>query len=489
MRRARPAAPGLDRATFEALGARALDFIADHLDQIDARPVNRPLPRDLRQQLLEQALPEAGEDPAAILDFLGTTVMPWPMGNGHPRFYAWVNSPPAPLAILADAMAMTVNPSSDGAEHAGRFLLKSVTRWLAELIGYPTEGAMGLLVGGGTMANLTALGVARYAAAQRAGWDVRAKGLQGGAPPLVFYASDEAHSCIRKSIEMLGIGTDNLRLVPAGDDYRASVPAIARAIAEDRAAGRLPACVIGNAGTVNTGAIDPLDALADLAAAEGLWFHVDGAYGAFGRLDPSVAALYAGLERADSVALDPHKWLHVPIECGAVLVRDAEMQRATYSLVPPYLDAAKAPDPGNPRWTIEYAFTLTSQMRALKVFAVLRHMGRRGVAAMIASHNALARDLAQRIGARNDMEVMAPVTISAVGFRYRPPGVTDEAAIEALNARIVQALNDEGEVFILTTRLKGRLAIRACIMHHDNDANDMAHLIARVAHWGRTLAD
>jgi glutamate/tyrosine decarboxylase-like PLP-dependent enzyme len=488
VRRARPAAPGLDRATFETLGAQALGMIADHLDHVDERPVNRPLPRELRRALLDLELGEDGEDPKAILDFLGEHVMPWPMGNGHPRFYAWVNSPPAPMAILADALAMTVNPSSDGAEHAGRFLLKAVTRWLAELIAYPADGTMGLLVGGGTMANLTALGVARFAAAERAGWNVRAKGLQGGAPPLVFYASDEAHSCIRKSIEMLGIGTDNLRLIPTGADYRMPIEGLARAIAADRAAGRRPACVVAAAGTVNTGAIDPLDAIAELCAAEGLWFHVDGAYGAFGRIDPAAAPLYAGMERADSVALDPHKWLHVPIECGAVLVRDAEMQRAAYSVVPPYLDSAKAPDPDNPRWTMEYAFTLTSQMRALKVFAALRHMGRSGVRRMVASHNALARSLARRIAARNDMEVMAPVTLSAVCFRYRPADGADEAAIEALNGRIVQALNDEGEVFILTTRLKGRLAIRACIMHHDNDEDDMAHLVERVAFWGRRLA-
>ncbi|MGH6718009.1 MAG: pyridoxal phosphate-dependent decarboxylase family protein [Alphaproteobacteria bacterium] len=488
MNRDKPPAPGLDRATFEALGARMIGLAADHLDGIPDRPVNRPLPPELRRRLLNLELPEDGQDPRAVIDFIGAEVLPWPMGNGHPRFYAWVNSPPAPIAVLADALAMTMDPSANGAEHAGRFLLKAVTRWLAELIGYPTDGTIGLLVGGGSMANLTALGVARFAAARAAGWNVREQGLQGGREPLVVYASDEAHSCIRKSIELLGIGTDNLRPIPTGADGRLPVAELARAIAADRAAGRRPACVVASAGTVNTGAIDPLGALADLCRAEGLWLHVDGAYGAFGRVDPAVAPLYAGLERADSVALDPHKWLSVPIGCGAVLVRDGETQRAAFTLVPPYLDSAKVPDPDNPRWTMEYGFTLTSQLRAVKLYAALAHMGRAGVRRMVAGHNALARDLATRIAARDDMEVLAPVTLSVVCFRYRPAGTTDEAALDALNARLVEALNGEGQVHIQSTRIKGRLALRACIMHYANDADDMAHLVARVAHWGARLA-
>lgn len=480
--------PGLDRAAFEALGARVIALAADHLEGIADRPVNRMLPRKLRRRLLDLELPEQGQDPRAIIDFIGAEVLPWPMGNGHPRFYAWVNSPPAPIAVLADALAMTMDPSGDGAEHAGRFLLKAMTRWLAELIGYPTEGTIGLLDAGGSMANLTALGIARFAAARAAGWNVREHGLQAGHEPLIFYASDEAHSCVRKSIELLGIGTDNLRSIPSDADGRLPVAELARAIAADRAAGRRPACVVASAGTVNTGAIDPLDALADLCAAEGLWLHVDGAYGAFGRVDPAVAPRYAGLERADSVALDPHKWLSVPIGCGAVLVRDGETQRAAYTLVPPYLDSAKVPDPDNPRWTMEYAFTLTNQLRAVKLYATLAHMGRAGVRRMVASHNALARELAARVAERNDMEVLAPVTLSIVCFRYRPDGLADEAALDALNGRVVAALNDEGQVYIQSTRFKGRLAIRACIMHFANDADDMAHLVARVAHWGATLA-
>jgi glutamate/tyrosine decarboxylase-like PLP-dependent enzyme len=484
----RPSPLALPRAEFERLGRRVVELVAEQLDGIRERPVHRPLPLDLRRRLLRLALPEDGIAPDRILDFLAAEVVPWPMGSAHPRFFAWVNSPPAPIGVLTDALASSLNSAADGAEHAGRFMLKTVTRWLAELIGYPAEDSMGLLVSGGSMANLTALAVARHWAAERDGWNVRAEGLQGGRPPLVVYASDEAHSCIRKSVELLGLGTDNLRLIPSDDQFRLPLAPLAEAIAADRAAGRRPFCVVASAGTVNTGAVDPMGPLADLAGREGLWLHVDGAYGAFGRVDPAAAPLYAGLERAGSVALDPHKWLSVPIECGAVLVRDAELQRRTFSLVPAYLDGAGAPDPDNPRWTMEYGFTLTAQVRAIKTYAVLAALGRGGVRAMIARHNALAKDLAARIDAAQDLERLAPVSLSAVCFRYVPPGrAADGADLDGLQTRIAEAINREGEAFIMTTRLRGRTALRACVLHYDNDEGDMAHLVDRTRHWGRAL--
>ena len=479
---------GLSRAEVERLGRRVVTMVANQLDGIRERPVNRPVPQDVRRRLLALPFGEDGLAPDQILDFIAETIMPWPMGSGHPRFVAWVNSPPAPIGILTDALASTLNSAGDGAEHAGRFLLKAVTRWLAELIGYPTDTTMGLLVSGGSLANLTAIAVARQRAAERDGWDIRVEGFQGSRPAYVVYASDEAHSCVRKSVELLGIGTANLRLIPSDAEFRMPPTALAVAIAADRAAGRRPFCVVATAGTVNTGAIDPLDAIADVTEREGLWLHVDGAYGAFGCVDPAAAPRYAGLARADSVALDPHKWLSVPIECGCVLVRDAELQRRTFSVIPPYLDSAAAPDPDNPRWTIEYGFTLTANFRALKTFAVLAQLGRSGVRAMVARHNQLAQDLAARIDGAPDLERLAPVTISAVCFRYRPAGAPDdEAILGPLQTRIAEALNREGEAYILTTRLRGRTCLRACIMHYDNDVSDMAHLVERARTWGRSL--
>jgi len=486
----RPAAPlALSEAEIARLGEAVARRIAAHMAGQRGRRVHDPVPLAERRLLLHQPFPEEGQAPDAILEFLAAHVMPWPMGNGHPRFYAWVNSPPAPVAVLADAIAGAMNPSGDGAEHAGRFLLGAVTRWLMELVGFPRAGSHGQLVGGGSMANLTGLAVARHWAAKRENANVRAEGLQGRRPPLVVYASAEAHSCLRKSIELLGIGTDHYRVIPADAAFRIRVDALAAAVAADRKAGLRPFCVVGSAGTVNTGAVDPLDELAALAAREDLWLHVDGAYGAVGCADPAVAPLFAGMERAQSLALDPHKWLSVPIECGCVLVKDGALQREAFTLVPPYLDTAGAEDPDNPRWAMEYGFTLTAQMRAVKAYATLAHLGRAGVRRMVASHNRLARRLAANVEAAPDLALMAPVTLSICCFRYVPPGwAADDPRLDALTRRVIEGVNATGEAYLTPTALQGRTVLRACIMHYDNDEADMDHLAALVRRVGAATA-
>lgn len=486
---AAPPPLALSEAEIVRLGEAVVHRIAAHMAGQRDRRVHEPVPLAERRMLLQQPFPEEGMAPDAIIDLLATHVMPWPMGSGHPRFYAWVNSPPAPVGVLADAIAGTMNSAGDGAEHAGRFLLASVTRWLMELVGFPQDGSHGQLVGGGSMANLTGLAVARHWATNRDNGDVRAEGLQGGRAPLVIYGSGEAHSCVRKSIELLGLGTDHYRAIPTDADFRMRVDALAEAVAADRRKGLRPFCVVGSAGTVNTGAIDPLDEMADLAARENLWLHVDGAYGAVGRADPAVAPLFAGMERAQSLALDPHKWLSVPIECGCVLVRDGELQREAFTLVPPYLDQAGAEDPDNPRWTMEYGFTLTSQVRALKTFATLAHMGRAGVARMVASHNRLARRLAAHVEAAPDLVLAAPVTLSICCFRYVPVGwAADDPRLDALTRKVIEGVNATGEAFLTPTALNGRTVLRACIMHYDNDEADMDHLAALVRSVGQRVA-
>ena len=269
------------------------------------------------------------------------------MGNGHPAFFGWVNPPPALAGVLASLAAAAMNPSVVSGDHADVHLERTAVRWLAELVGFPHAPGAGLLTSGASAATIVCLAGARGRAAAAAGHDVRRHGLAGG-PRLLAYVPSEAHSCVRRALELLGLGSDAIRPLPLpggrliADDLRG-------AIAADRAAGATPALLVGSAGTVNTGAIDPLEGLADVAAAEGLWFHVDGAYGAFGVLDPALAARYRGLERADSLTLDPHKWLGVPVDAGCALVRRADDLRDAFSLIPPYLrqDAARrsAPSP------------------------------------------------------------------------------------------------------------------------------------------------
>jgi glutamate/tyrosine decarboxylase-like PLP-dependent enzyme len=481
------AAPALDLEEFRRLGYRAVDLAAAHLAGIRDRPVFTPMTAEERRAVLELPLTEGGVEPDTLLDFVTEQIAPRPMGNGHPRFFGWVNSPPAPMGVLAELLAAVLNPSCAGGDHAAIYLERAAVRGLMELTGFPTEGSMGLLVSGGSMASLTALAAARQRATVRAGWDVRAEGL-AGRPQFVLYVSEEGHGCLRKAAELLGIGGAGVRTVPVDSDFRMDVAALRAAVAEDRAAGRRPFCVAASAGTVNTGAIDPLDALADLCAAEGLWLHVDGAYGALGVLDPAKAARYAGMARADSLALDPHKWLSVPVECGCVLVRDGALLRETFSLVPPYLRTEEGRGFGGLPWFSEYGFQQSRGFRALKLWLTMQHMGRAGISALVSRHNALARRLAALVDAAPDLERLAPVELSIVCFRSVPAALRgDEARLDALNKAIMEEMQAGGEAFVSSTVLRGRFALRACVLHYATTEEDIDALVAVVRRTGERL--
>jgi aromatic-L-amino-acid/L-tryptophan decarboxylase len=471
------------------LGYRAVDLVVEHLERMRDRPVFRPLTAEARRTLLEQGLAGRGTPLEAVLRRFADTVLPYPMGNGHPRFFGWVNAPPAPGGILAELLAAAMNPSCAGGDHAAIYLERCAVRWLMELVGFPVPGSIGLLVSGASMASLTCLAAARHRAVAAAGDDVRAVGLQGARAPLVMYISDEGHSCLRKSAELLGLGANAVRSVPVDTEFRMDVPALRAAVAADRDRGVVPFCVCASAGTVSTGAIDPLEELAGLCAEERLWLHIDGAYGAVGVLDPAVARQYAGMERADSLALDPHKWLSVPVECGCALVRDGRLLRETFSLVPSYLQTEEGKGFGGLPWYSEYGFQQTRGFRALKLWITLQHLGRSGVAAHVARHNALARRLAVLVDAAPDLELLAPVTLSIVCFRYVPPAWSrDDPRLDALNKAIMQEVQAGGETFVTNAVLRGRFALRACILHYGTSEEDLTALLDVVCRTGARLA-
>jgi glutamate/tyrosine decarboxylase-like PLP-dependent enzyme len=466
-----------------------VDLAADHLAGVRDRPVFRPMSPEARRALLEQPLPQDGAPPEALVRRFADMILPYPMGNGHPRFFGWVNSPPAPVGVLAEMLAAAMDPSCAGGDHAAVYLERCTVRWLMELLGFPVDGSTGLLVSGGSMASLTCLAAARHRAVAALGGDVRAFGLRDAKAPLVLYLSEEGHGCLRKSAELLGLGSGAIRTVPVDDGFRMDLSALRAAVAEDRARGRVPFCVCASAGTVNTGAIDPLDALAEFCAVERLWFHVDGAYGAVGVLDPEVSQRYAGMGRADSLALDPHKWLSVPVECGCALVRDARLLRETFSLVPPYVQTEEGKGFGGLPWYSEYGFQQTRGFRALKLWMTLQHLGRRGVAAHVARHNALARRLAAMVDAAPDLECTAPVTLSIVCFRYVPRGWSrDDPRLDALNKTIMQETQAGGEAFVTNAVVRGRFALRACILHYATTEDDLAALLDVVRRTGARIA-
>ncbi|AUY48457.1 pyridoxal-dependent decarboxylase [Streptomyces sp. CB01881] len=467
---------------FRAAAHTAADLVSDYLAELPARPVWRPMDDEARRTLLDAPLPAAGRPLTELLAAIGRDVLPHPMGNGNPRFFGWVNSAPAPAGVLATLAASAMNPSSAGGDHADVHLERAVVRWIAELVGFPHPAGGGLLTSGTSMATIVCLAAARNRAAREAGWDVREDGL-AGMPPLVGYVTGETHSCVRKAAELLGLGSRHLRTVATGPDGLLDVDDLRAAIGRDRAAGLLPFLVVASAGTVGTGAVDAFHPVADLCAEQRLWLHVDGAYGAFGVLDPAIAHRYAGMERADSLALDPHKWLGVPVDCGCALVRDTGELRGTFSLVPSYLRDEAA---GALGWFSEYGTEQTRPFRALKVWATIAHRGRDGLSRDIARCTALARRLGELIEKDDELELLAEVQTSIVAFRHRAAG-RDEAALDAVNRELPVAVQRRGRVFVTGARLDGREMLRACLLNAATTEADLELLLAEVKAAAREL--
>ena len=465
------------------IGYAAADAVAEHRGRLLAGPVFGKVGN--RAALFDEPLPETGQPFEDVLAFAREHILPFPMGNSHPRFYGFINATADPIGITADYLAAGMNSNCWGGDHAAIHVETRVIAWLADIIGLPAE-AEGILVSGGSMANFTALATARRAMAPG---NVREEGLLGH-PPLVVYASDQVHSCVDKAVDLLGIGTRNLRKIETDGNFRIRMDLLERAIAQDRRAGLRPAIVVGNAGTVNTGAIDPLQELSELCRREALWFHVDGAYGAMAAVSPALAPLFAGMERADSIAADPHKWLYVPYEAGATLVRERGRLGAAFRKFPEYLAAdADSPFPG-PAWFAERGVELSRGFKALKVWMGLKTHGRRAYAAAIENDVRLARWLAGEVDRRPDLERLAESVLSIANFRYRPRdrSLSDDA-LDRANRRIINRLVGDGSFFLAPTVLKGRTALRVAIVNFRTREEDLTALLDEVERIGRESRD
>jgi len=466
------------------VGRLVVDLIADHFESLPREPVFRPMPPELAERLRAAPAPVDPVSPDDILRAFADTIEPYPFGNGHPRFWGWVNSPPAVMGVFADALAAAMNPSCAGGNHAAIHVEREVLAWFRHLLGFP-EASMGLLVSGGSMATMTGLAVARHV---KSGVDVRADGLRHGPRPFAFYMSPEAHGCARKAIELLGFGSRSIRTIPAAADYRMRIDALEAALDEDRARQVQPMAVVATAGSTNTGAIDDLEAIAGVCRRHDVWLHVDAAYGGPAILSSECGHQLRALARADSVALDPHKWLFVPVEAGLVFVRDADAMRAAFSLVPPYLRTdGSATGVGGPTWFSEYGFQQTRGFRALKVWMTMQQFGLKGYSKAIDDNIALARYLAERVERAPDLGLMAPPSLSVVCFRYLDPSLPDEDAVAALNRALVERLQLGGEAFITSTELRGRFVLRACIVNYRSTRADIDRMLEAVRTIGREL--
>ena len=476
-----------DRRDFGRLIDRTGKVMTRHLAERPDLPVDSSLPPlQLRQELANLPLADKGMSADDILSFIEDKVMPWSMPTNHSRSYGWVNTSPAPISILSDALATTLNNGLADYDHSGTHLMYSLGRWLMELSGFvDTEGTpdgMAILLGGGSAANLNGLTTARYWAAKRDGWNIREEGLQNNHPALIYYTSAEAHSSVQKCIEQLGIGTANLRLIEADEGFRMRPDALREALVKDRAKGLSPACVVAAVGSTNVAAIDPLEEIADICDDYDLWLHVDGAYGGIVGLDPAYTDMTRGMSRVSSLTLDPHKWLQVPLDCGALLVRDRQLNRENYSLVPDYLRAAGTGKDSVP-WPCEFMFELTFGDRALKTWAAIARLGRDGVRDMVINCNNMARLLGQIVEQADDLELLAPVSVSVVNFRYAPQST--DASLDDLNQRISDDIANSGQAHIPTTKVKGAVSLRACFLHYENREDDVHHLVALVRKFGQ----
>lgn len=469
------------------LGHRMVDEMVDWLAGVRERPVWQAT-SDAAREAFAAPVPREGIGAAGAYEEFVAHVLPYPMGNVHPRFWGWVIGTGTLNGAYAEMLAAVMNPNVGGGDHAAARVEAQVVAWCREMLGYPAE-ASGLLVTGGSEANLLGLAVARQATA---GVDARAHGVRAAAGPLTVYTSSEAHGSVRKAVELLGLGTDGLRLAPVHDDFTVDVEALAAMIRTDRSAGMVPIAIVANAGTVNTGAFDDLPALADLAGRERIWLHVDGAFGALAALAPDSVSeenrrRLGAMARADSLGFDLHKWMYMPYDIGCVLVRDAEMHRATFALTPSYLQRATRGLAAGDYWPSDYGIQLSRGFRALKAWMLLKEHGVETYAGQIRKNVAQAAYLATLVDRAADLERVAPAPLNIVCFRYVGDGRVSGDGLDELNRELLVRLQESGAAFPTNAIIGGRYAIRVAISNHRSTRADFDLLLAEVRRLGREL--
>ncbi len=466
-----------DWSEMRTLAHTMVDDMMNYLETVAERPSWIPMPQSAKDAI-RQPLPETAMPLDEVYNSFKTNILPYTKGNIHPRFTAWVQGTGTPLAMMADMLASGMNPNTTIGEHAAMYVDKQVIDWCKELLHFPSD-ATGMLVSGGSIANITGIIVARNAYS-----NIRATGLQGQTRKMVMYCSSETHSCVMKAAEVTGIGSDNVRKVTIDADFRMQIANLEELIAKDKADGHLPFCIVGNAGTVNTGAIDPMKEILAICKRENIWFHIDGAFGALAKLAPEYHEALQALEEADSVAFDLHKWMYMPYEVGCVLFKNPTLHRAAFGGQPSYLlsherGIAAGPDP-----LTNYGMELSRGFKALKVYLSLQHHGAQAFRNLIRQNIAQSFYLGKLITQQPDLELVTPVSMNVVCFRYAPKDVL-ETALNDLNKEILMELHERGLHVPSSTILHEKYVIRCANVNHRLRKTDYDSLVEDVLRIGK----
>lgn len=474
----------LDWQELRRLGHRMLDDALDYLHNVRQRPAWQHVPDEVKDQF-RTPVPQQPQPLELVYQEFLENILPYPVGNIHPRFWGWVFGTGTAQGALAELLAGVMNVGASGglANHSAIHVEKQVVEWFKQLLGFPSTSG-GLLTSGCSASNLVGLAVARNV---MAGWDIRQDGLDPARGRLALYASQEIHSSVHKAVELLGLGSRALRPVPVNQQFQIDLPALQAAIAADRSAGKRPFCVVGAAGTTNTGAIDDLEALADLCQREGLWLHIDGAFGAWAALAPRSRQLVKGLERADSLAFDLHKWMYLPYDIGCILVRNPDHLPTTFSTIPDYLshgEGQRGLTGSDLPWFGTYGIELSRSFRALKAWMSLKEHGVLKFGRLVQQNIDQAAYLARLVQQQPELELCAPVSLNVVCFRYLQAGL-DDLSHDRLNKHIEVELQESGIAVVSGTRIYGRYVLHLANCNHRSRTADFDLLVAEVLRLGR----
>ena len=460
---------------FRAIAGAAVDFLVSYFESLETRPVVVPTTSRAIRQQIDEPLPAAGSDFGLLLDTVRDVISQYSRHSAHPRMFGYVASPGTAVTALSHMLAagMNINVTAWRSAPPAADLERLTIDWLKEMLGYPAT-AGGLLLSGGSMANFAGLAAARSA---KAGVDVVRDGVAAAGRRMCVYVSEESHYSVAKAAGMLGLGESNVRAVKTDACLHIDLDDLARLVAEDRAAGHLPFCVVANAGTTATGAFDPLAQVADFARRNDLWMHVDAAYGGFAALAPSAGHFFAGIEQADSIALDPHKWLYLPVGCGCVLYKDPATARAAFAHGADYTRTiGLANDEAFAFW--DYGPELTRPFRALDLWMLLKFAGTERLGRAIEENIACAKYFEELVKKSDDFEMLAPVELSIFCFRYVPKGFTGD--LDAFNERLLVAVQRAGSTYLSNARVGGKFALRGCVLNYRTTKADMERMLVDV---------